>query len=80
MTSSIYSCINSSSPEISNVNEFENTYVKYVYNIIADDFNRTRYSYWDYVHKASQHNVSLRVGKRARRFSHTLDHADPLKT
>lgn len=34
-----------------NIDEFENTYVKCVYNIIADDFNRTRYSYWDYVYK-----------------------------
>jgi SAM-dependent methyltransferase len=31
--------------------DFENTYVKQVYSVIADDFNRTRYSYWDYVHK-----------------------------
>jgi tRNA (uracil-5-)-methyltransferase TRM9 len=46
----MYSCIKTPSPEISNVDEFENTYVKYVYNIIADDFNRTRYSYWDYVY------------------------------
>lgn len=30
--------------------EFENTYVKQVYNTIADDFNRTRYSYWDVVY------------------------------
>jgi tRNA (uracil-5-)-methyltransferase TRM9 len=36
---------------ITNIDEFENIYVKRVYNIIADDFNRTRYSYWDYVHK-----------------------------
>jgi len=31
--------------------EFENMYVKQVYNEIAEDFSRTRYSYWDYVHK-----------------------------
>lgn len=31
--------------------EFENTYVKQVYDEIAEDFNRTRFSYWDYVHK-----------------------------
>ena len=36
---------------ITTINEFEQHYVKHVYNIIADDFNRTRYSYWDYVHK-----------------------------
>jgi len=29
---------------------FEETLVKKVYNCIADDFNRTRYSYWDYVY------------------------------
>ena len=29
---------------------FETTYVKNVYEIIANDFNRTRYSYWDYVY------------------------------
>jgi tRNA (uracil-5-)-methyltransferase TRM9 len=28
----------------------EELYVKEVYNIIANDFNRTRYSYWDYVY------------------------------
>ena len=37
--------------EITTIDEFESHYVKCVYNIIADDFNRTRYSYWDYVHK-----------------------------
>jgi tRNA (uracil-5-)-methyltransferase TRM9 len=30
--------------------EFENTYVKKVYEEIADDFNRTRYSHWSFVH------------------------------
>ena len=30
--------------------DFETTYVKNVYEIIANDFNRTRYSYWDYVY------------------------------
>jgi tRNA (uracil-5-)-methyltransferase TRM9 len=29
---------------------FEQTFVKQVYDIIADDFNRTRYSYWDLVY------------------------------
>ena len=29
----------------------EELYVKNVYDVIADDFNRTRYSYWDYVGK-----------------------------
>ena len=31
--------------------EFEDMYVKRVYNEIAEDFSRTRYSYWEYVHK-----------------------------
>lgn len=30
--------------------EFEQTYVKDVYESIASDFDRTRYSYWDYVY------------------------------
>ncbi len=30
--------------------EFEDTYVKKVYESIAADFDRTRYSYWDYVY------------------------------
>lgn len=28
----------------------EEIYVKHVYDTIAEDFNRTRYSYWDYVY------------------------------
>jgi ubiquinone/menaquinone biosynthesis C-methylase UbiE len=31
--------------------DFENIYVKQVYQEIAKDFDRTRYSYWDFVHK-----------------------------
>ena len=33
------------------LSDFENTYVKQVYDEIAVDFNRTRYSHWDFVHK-----------------------------
>lgn len=32
------------------ITEFEKTYVKQVYESIAADFDRTRYSYWDYVY------------------------------
>lgn len=31
------------------MNDFETIYVKNVYEIIANHFNKTRYSYWDYV-------------------------------